>query len=153
MDVPIESVSEQWDAVIDDMEATANDYRAAGWTVIELHPGDVTPLPGEPPGFDVLVPDNEFSQLRTAVAEAAFDATELYRAEDGGVMFVLAVTRDAEREIAVCCPLYYDHQAAMELAEQADDGLIASIRTLTGDQTITIDYDDFDLFETGSPSA
>ncbi|UPM41858.1 DUF7529 family protein [Halocatena salina] len=153
MDTPIESVSEQWEAVIDDMEATANDYRAAGWTVVELHPGDVTPLPGEPPRFDVLVPDNEFDQLQTAVSEAAFDTTELYRAEDGGVTFVLTVTCDTDREVAVCCPLYYDRQTAIELSDRADDGLTTTIRTLADDRTIGIDYDDFDLSETESPSA
>lgn len=150
MNTPIGSVSEQWGAVIDDMEATANDYRSADWTVVELHPGGVTPLEGEH-GFDVLVPDNEFNRLQTAVSGAEFDTTELYRANDGGVTFVLAVTLDTDHEIAVCCPLYYDRQTAMELSEQADSGLTALIRTLADDQTISIDYDDLDPFVPEAP--
>lgn len=152
MNTPIESVPEQWGAVIDDMEATADDYRSGDWTVVELHPGDVTVLTGEQHGFDVLVPDNEFDQLQAAVSGAAFDTTELYRADDGGITFVLTVTLDTEQEVAVCCPLYYDHQTATELSTQADSGLTAEIRTLADDQTITVDYDDPAPFfsETGS---
>lgn len=146
MDTPIGSVSEQWEAVIDDMEATASDYRSAGWTVIELHPGDVTVISGKQHGFDVLVPDNEFDQLQAAVSGTEFDNTELYRAQDEGVTFVLAVTVDTESEVAVCCPLYFDRQNAMELYEQADSGLTTAIRTLADEQTISIDYDDPGLF-------
>ncbi|OYR87879.1 hypothetical protein DJ71_05205 [Halorubrum sp. E3] len=29
-----------WSAVIEDMEATAAEYRERGWTTLELHPGD-----------------------------------------------------------------------------------------------------------------
>lgn len=146
METPIESVTEQWGAVIDDMEATANDYRSVGWTVVELHPGDVAVLTGDQHGFDVLVPDNEFDQLQAAVSGIEFDNTELYRAEDGSVTYVLAVTVDSETEVAVCCPLYFDRQNAIELYEGADGGLMTVIRTLANDQTISIDYDDLDPF-------
>ncbi len=153
MDAPIGSVSEQWGAVIDDMEATADDYRSAGWTVVELHPGDVALLTGDKPGFDVLVPDDEFDHLQAAVSGAELDNTELYRAEDGGVTFVLAVTVDTATEVAVCCPLYYDSQNAVELSKRVDDGLTTAIRTLADDQTISIDHDDLDPFlpETVAP--
>lgn len=141
----IDSVVEQWEAVIDDMEATANDYRESGWTVVELHPGDVT-IRAEDNEFDVLVPDNEFDQLEATVPETEFDNTELFRAEDGGVVFVLAVTVDTDNDIAVCCPLYYDINDAHELYERIDGGLTTAIRTLSDDQRITIDHDDPDPF-------
>lgn len=140
----IGSVLEQWEAVIDDMEATANDYRSSGWTVVELHPGDITTLT-EGKEFDVLVPNSEFEQLEATVSETEFDNTELFRAQAEGVVFVLAVTVDSENEVAVCCPLYYDCTNAHELYEQTDAGLTTAIRTLDN-QTITIDHDDPEPF-------
>ncbi len=144
MDTADEAVTDNWTAVIDDMEATANEYRAAGWTVIELHPGDVTGSTDEPAGFDVVVPDNEFAQLESAVEDAAFDDTELFGATHGGTRFVLSVTFDSENEFAVCCPLYFDGSVARSLAQTTTDGLVTRIRPLTNDRAVTIEYHDPD---------
>lgn len=131
-----------WEAVIDDMEVTAAEYREAGWDVVELHPGDVAVLDGEQHGFDVLVPDDEFEQLQATVSETVLDDTEIYRAEQGGFAFVLAVIFDDSSEIAICCPLYYDIQRAIDLRDGQSDQIATRIRTLSSDQAITISHDD-----------
>jgi hypothetical protein len=145
---PFGQVVGYWEDVIDDMEATAAEYREAGWDVVELHPGDVTVLDDEQHGFDVLVPDDEFEQLETVVADAAFEDTKVFHAEDDGIAFVLTVVLDSDREIAVCCPLYYDLQDVNDLREQADRAgqLDAYVRTLSNDRSITISHGDPELF-------
>lgn len=139
-----------WEAVIDDMEATAAEYREAGWTVIELHPGDVTVLDDDLVGFDVLIPDDEFDRLETTVDDATLDETEVFRADRGGIIFALAVVRDAKEEVAVCCPLYYDEEGATTLRKWAEQtGQIDTyVRTLTSDQAVTISHDDTEPFLT-----
>lgn len=133
-----------WEEVIDDMEVTAAEYREAGWDAVELHPGDVAVLDGEQHGFDVLVPDDEFDQLLAAVSETTFDDTDVYRAEQDGFAFVLAVIFDDSSEIAICCPLYYDIQSGIDLREQVgpSNQIETSIRTLSNDRAITISHDD-----------
>lgn len=145
---PFQQVVGYWEAVIDDMEATATEYREAGWDVVELHPGDVAVLDDEQHGFDVLVPDNEFEKLETVIDNAAFEDTRIFFAEDDGIAFVLTVVLDSEREIAVCCPLYYDLQDVNDLQKQADtqDQLDAHIRTLSNDRSVTLSHEDPDLF-------
>lgn len=145
---PFSEVVGYWEEVISDMEATAAEYREAGWDVVELHPGDVTVLDDEQYGFDILVPDDEFDQLETVVADAAFEDTKMFHAEDDGIAFVLTVILDSDRGIAVCCPFYYDLQSVGDLRQQADreDQLDAYIRTLSNDRSITISHDDPDLF-------
>lgn len=145
---PFGQVVGYWEEVIDDMEATAAEYREAGWDVVELHPGDVTVLDDEQHGFDVLVPDDEFEQLETVVADAAFEDTRVFHAEDDGIAFVLTVVLDSDREIAVCCPLYYDLQDVGDLRKQVDrdSQLDMYIRTLSNDRSVTIRHEDPELF-------
>ncbi|MFC6725160.1 hypothetical protein ACFQE1_12435 [Halobium palmae] len=42
---PLSGALDAWERVVDDMEATAAEYREEGWETLELHPGDVTPIP------------------------------------------------------------------------------------------------------------
>lgn len=139
---PFGQVVGYWEEVIDDMEVTATEYREAGWDVVELHPGDVVILTDEQHGFDVLVPDDEFDQLVSAISDVTLDDSEIYRAEQDGLAFVLAVIFDEDSEIAICCPLYYDVQKAIELREQAGQTLSITIHTLSNDRAITISHDD-----------
>jgi hypothetical protein len=145
---PFEQVVGYWEEVIDDMEATAAEYRETGWEVVELHPGDVAILDEEQHGFDILVPDDEFDQLTEVIANATLDDTRVFHAEDEDIVFVLTVVLDTEREVAVCCPLYYDTQNTDELREQADrEGQLNTyIRTLSTDRSVAISHDDPDLF-------
>lgn len=145
---PFEQVVGYWEHVIDDMEATAAEYRENGWEVVELHPGDVAVLDDEQYGFDVLVPDDEFEQLTAVVENATLDDTSVFHAVDDDIAFVLTVVLDTESETAVCCPLYYDSQNTGDLREQADrEGQLDTyIRTLSNDRSIAISHDDPSLF-------
>jgi hypothetical protein len=127
-DHPLAGLVDRWEAVLDDMEVTAADYRENGWTVVELHPGDVTPLPpamgGEALdddriGLDVLVPDNEFETVEREAEDATFDSYDAYRAQVGSVVFAVVAVEATERELAVLVPLYYRAADSREMATRA----------------------------------
>jgi hypothetical protein len=145
---PFDRVVEPWEAVTEDMEATAEEYREAGWEVLELHPGDVTVLDGERYGLDVLVPGNEYEPLTDLAAAGTFDSYEVYRAEEAGIAFVLAVLEDQTNDQAVCCPAYYDESEADEMARRAhaEGRMYTHIRPLANDEAVTFAYEDPDLF-------
>ncbi len=145
---PPDAVLEQWEAFVDDVEATADQYRDEGWSVLELHPGDVTPQPGshdrrfdgstgggegrderqtdesdlERVGFDVLVPDDEFENLEDLV-DAGFEVTryELYRGDGDASAFALVVELDESTQQAVLVPLYYQPSDVATLSRLADE--------------------------------
>jgi hypothetical protein len=143
---PNEHVVDHWEAVIDDMEATAEGYREADVSVLELHPGDVTVL-DEGNGLDVLVPGSEFEELETLASETTFDSYEIYRAEESGTVFALIVLEDAAGEHAICCPVYYDRDEIERLKRRLDDGtLYTHIRPLADDRVVAFSYEDPDLF-------
>ena len=53
-----------WSAVIEDMEATAAEYRERGWTALELHPGDSVLVDSDRrTGLDVVLPGPEFESF------------------------------------------------------------------------------------------
>jgi hypothetical protein len=127
-DHPLAGVVDRWEAVVEDMETTAAEYRDAGWTAVELHPGDVTPLPpargGEAldddrVGLDVLVPDNEFETVESRAQDATFDSYEAYRAQVGSVVFVVVAIEATASELAVLVPLYYRADESRKMAARA----------------------------------
>ena len=145
-DHPLAGLVDRWEAVMGDMEATAAEYRDEGWTVVELHPGDVTPLPpargGEAldddrVGLDVLVPDNEFETLE-AETEATFDGYEAYRAQVGSIVFVVVAIEATDIGVAVLVPLYYRADEARKMAERARDRgrLDLFVRPLSDDRRV-----------------
>jgi hypothetical protein len=127
LDLPTQPLQERWEAVEADLDATAEELTAAGWTTLTLHVGDVTSYPGhddEPARLDVMVADNEFEALEAHVgAGATFDETVVYRQASGGVMFLVCVLRDPEREVATLFPAFYPQQgeAARALADHAHE--------------------------------
>ncbi|MFC6786645.1 hypothetical protein ACFQFH_12355 [Halobaculum halobium] len=129
---PLAGYTEFWDDVMADMEATAEEYREAGWDVLELHPGDVTPLPNvstdgtgidvDRTGFDVLLPGDEFAAARELVEETEepFDEYEAYRAQQSEVVFLVVVMKAEAAGQAVAFPLYYAERQAAPMLERAD---------------------------------
>jgi hypothetical protein len=130
---PLSGVTALWDETIADMEATAAEFREAGWETVELHPGAVTQLPaGETEdgyldarvGLDVLVPGNEFEAVTDAVGgidaeddqetAVSYDEYEAFRAQANDVVFLVVVMKSPETERAVLVPVYYDVQDADE---------------------------------------
>jgi hypothetical protein len=128
---PLTGLTGFWDDTIADMEATAEEFRDAGWETVELHPGAVTPLPaGETEdgyvdprvGLDVLVPGDEFAAVKEAVGgidgeegeAASYEEYEAFRAEQDGVLFLVVAMKAPATETAVLIPLYYDIEQAAE---------------------------------------
>jgi len=120
-----------WESLVADMEATADEFRAAGWDVLELHPGDVTVVTESNRGFDVLVPDDEFDRLRDWTDGTSFPDHQVYRS-DTDVTFLLLVLESAAAERAICCPLYFDEEGEHTLRTLAtEDGVLRThIRNL-----------------------
>jgi hypothetical protein len=147
-------VAPRWTQVIEDMHATAEEYAEDGWETVELHPGDVMVLAGETAdgraGLDVLVPDNEFDRLTDAAAARTFDAYDVFRTTEDGIVFLLDVLTDAEAEVAVFVPAYYDVTDAETLRSTAADGTVTTyVRRLRDDRRVEFDHDDPDLFLPG----
>jgi hypothetical protein len=152
-DYPFEHVVSRWDAVIEEMAATAADYAEDGWETVTLHPGDVTVSAGEEPnansGFDVLVPGDEFERLREAATDRLFDSYEVYRTVDQGVVFLLTVLTDDAGELAVFVPAYYPDTDAGELraAVETDGGTLTThVRPLQDDERVEFYHEDPSLF-------
>ena len=143
---PGAAVREHWDDLIGDMEATASEFEERGWTVLQIHPGDVTAVTGDRWGFDVLVPDDEFDELRRWVESGSFDEHDVYRVESG-IHFALVVLKDASDERAVCCPLYFDDDAVEGLGELASraDMLYTHVRNLA-EEYVTFTHEEPSLF-------
>lgn len=105
-----------WEQVIDDMAATADEYRDDGWDAIECHPGDVAAIgtaeverEGARTGLDIVVPDDEFERVETAVdGPGAFDEVEVYRGVENRVVFVTVALENEVAETVVLVPAYYD---------------------------------------------
>ncbi len=103
-----------WEDVLSDMEATAAEYREAGWKTLELHPGDVTALPTRSSeghtdrlGLDVLLPGDEFRELEGVVDGPHFDEYDAYRAQEGDVVFLVIAMKAPDSTTVVVFPLYY----------------------------------------------
>lgn len=126
-DLPTESLKANWEDVEADLEATAEELEEEGWATITLHPGDVTTQTGKadiPPGLDVMVANNEFEAVEEQLeAGAAFGETAVFRRPAGGIMFLVCVMRDPDREVAVLFPAFYPQrgESAQTLADHARD--------------------------------
>jgi len=149
-DLPSQALEDHWAEVTSDLDATAAELAAEGWTTVSLHPGDVTTHPGgddRAPGLDVLIPDNEFDALVAELtAGAAFDESAVYRQAAGGVAFLICVLRDPDRMVAALVPVYYPQRGrdAMALADHATDvgDVHLHLQPLRRDRVVTVTIDD-----------
>lgn len=98
-----------WRAVIEDMTATANEYRDRGWTALELHPGDSVLVDSERrTGLDVVLQGPEYEELEALTEGCTFADVDVFRAEHGDMLYLLVVEQDPNNETAVFVPAYYD---------------------------------------------
>lgn len=140
------SVGEQWEDFMADLEATAEEYREAGYEVLAIHTGDVTPLPDELV-LDVLAPGEEFERLEELAEEFEVDEFEAYTAEDGETTFALVVAKDESRERAICCPVFYHETVAAGLGARAKEtGLVnIVVRPLSDDSQVVFTLEEPEL--------
>lgn len=152
---PLNAVTGVWQDVIADMEATADEYRERGWTVVEVHPGDVAVPEGREGGrwgLDVLVPDDEFEEIRRLVeGDPTFDESEVYRADRAGLVLLVVAMLDADTEHAILFPVYYDEKRARDVLDRAvDEGeLPTHLRPLDERSVVTFRHEAVDLFLPG----
>lgn len=153
---PSPTLADHWEAVVGDMEATAGEYRDRGWDVVAVHSGDVATLDGSGPserwGLDVLAPDDEFDEVERLVDEEgrAFGACEVFRAEAGGVVYLVVALLDEDGEVAVVFPAYYDParpEAEGMLARAREAGEMRThVRPLDERLVVTFTQGDPELF-------
>lgn len=152
-DLASSPVGDVWDVLLEDLAATAGEYRDEGWETLELHPGDVTALSGEfgdRVGLDVLIPDDEYRDLESWFdAGLTVDGYEVYREVVEGVVLLLVVVRDDDAERAVLFPAYYDldDDRARALFDRVDrtGTLHTYLRRLSG-AFVELRHDDPALF-------
>lgn len=155
--LPPEGVFSNWEAVVDDMQATAEEYREDGWEVVELLPGDVMPLTGEEPaidryGIEVIVPGEDSRDVHELVDDpaAGFDACSVFRAVDAGIVFLVVVIEDPDREMAIALPAYYDSddpdaQDMIEMALRKGE-MRTHVRDLAEAHVSTFTHEEPELF-------
>ena len=139
-------VAPRWTQVVEDMHATAEEYAETGWDTVQLHPGDATVLPDGtddgPAGLDVLVPGEEFERLTEVVDDRTFDSADVFRTTEGGIVFLLAVLTDADGEVAVFVPAYYEVTEAEALRSTATDGTVTThVRRLRNERRVEFDLE------------
>lgn len=148
VDLPTQALRERWGDVEADLEVTADELAAEGWSTVTLHAGDVTTLlDADPPGLGVLVPGNEFEALEDALeAGAAFTETAVLRSASGGVAFLGCVLRDPDRRVAALVPAFYPQRGddAQTLAEHAaETGAVhLHVYPLNRERIVTFTIDD-----------
>jgi hypothetical protein len=146
----LDAVVGSWEAVVEDMAATAAEYEDQGWRSLQLHPGDVSVSEADPPGFAVLAPDSEYDRLAAFVEEGvAFTDYRVFGAAEDGLVFLVVAAEDADAETAVLCPLYYapGESAAESMFGAAGErgALTVRVRRLSG-ECIDLECGDPDLF-------
>lgn len=147
-DNPFHRVVEYWDEVVADMEATAAEYREDGWHAVELHPGDVaavTDPDSERFGLDVVLPGNEYETVLELVESGSrFTSDQVFRAESGGVVFLVVAMEADTGDVVVLTPAYYDVETATDLREgvEAVGEMRTHLRPLETERIVTVSHDD-----------
>jgi len=100
---------EGWQAVVEDMAATADAYGERGWTTLQLHPGDSVLVDSEfRTGLDVVLPGDEYESLESLAVDASFTDVDVFQGATGNTTYLLVVEKDPDSETAVFVPAYYD---------------------------------------------
>ncbi|MFC7226601.1 hypothetical protein N0B31_04240 [Salinirubellus salinus] len=142
---PLSGAVEHWDALVADVGATADEYRERGWTALELDTGGVT-VDRDLPGFDVLVPDDQFREL-TDLLEDGVDSYQVFVGSAAGVVFTAVALEDTSRERVAVVPLYYRHAALPDLQAAAESVGHLATRLRTLDQTsFVVEHEEATLF-------
>lgn len=140
------AVENRWEDLIADTEATAEEYEAAGYDTIAIHPGDVVALVDDVV-IDVLAPGDEYRELTDLATDLSVDEFDVYGAEEGGVSFALVAALDHDAEAAVCVPLYLKLQDLddLDLAASEAGHVHLHVRPLTNDSRVEFTLEEPDL--------
>ncbi|MHB9287641.1 hypothetical protein ACKVMT_11460 [Halobacteriales archaeon Cl-PHB] len=141
-DNPAGDAMPHWEQVVEDMAATAADYRERGWEAHEVHPGDVGVFAGDVDrtGIELLAPDDEFDAIVDAPGDpAAFERAEVFRAVTGGMVYAVVAIENPAAEVAVLAPLHYspaEHEEFVAMVDREGE-LRIHVRPLDERQVLT----------------
>jgi hypothetical protein len=109
-----------WESLMSDLDEIANEYRGNQWEVFEIHPGDITlRIENNEPKIKILVADNEFPNVTDIDDELGFDSYEVYRAEDGGeVYLILAIENQTDRTVLLV-PAHYSKDEDVDVHQKS----------------------------------
>lgn len=126
-----DELTERWNSVLADTDATAEAYRDRGWTALALHPGDVNAVV-DAARLHVLVPGSEFDEANETIDPDALDAVQVYGATAGSTRFRLVVAENEADQIALCVPTFVLGSEAADLRDAADraGGITIRLRPL-----------------------
>lgn len=150
-DLPASDTMPYWEQVVDDMAATAEEYRERGWRVVEIHPGDVSVFADAPDrtGIELVAPDDEFDDLAAAFDEVdAFDDAQVLRAATEGTLYAVVVLEDPGTETVTLLPIYYvpgEEEGFVEMM-QTEGEVRIHVRPLDERRVLTFTSDDPSLF-------
>lgn len=140
-------LTERWNDVLADTDATADGYRDRGWTAIALHPGDVNAVV-DAARLSVLLPGSEFDEVNESVDPDALDSVHVYGATAGSTRFRLVVAENEDEKLAVCVPTFVLGTEAEDLRAAAEraDGITIRLRPLDDRDHVEFSVADPDVF-------
>ncbi|MFB6270635.1 MAG: hypothetical protein ABEH83_11860 [Halobacterium sp.] len=152
-DPGMDPTATNWERVVEDMTATADEYRERGWDAIEIHPGDVMVATDDRrTGLEVLAPDDEFDRAAAAVDDSdGFESANVFRAETEGVLYFVVVLEDPSAETALLYPVQYAPGEETDFVEMVEkEGEVRThVRPLDQRRVLTFTHDDPSLFLPG----
>lgn len=146
------AASDRLEAVFDDTDATATEYRERGWTAVACHPGDVNPV-ADAARLDALLPGSEFDEANERLSDASVDAIRVYAADEAEAIFRLVVVEDADAELAVCVPTFVVAADVAPLRAAAHDAgrLVIRLRPLDDRDHVEFVVDEPEAFFRSPP--
>jgi hypothetical protein len=145
----VEAVMINWETIIEDTEKIADEYEAAGWETIVLHPGDVQVVSNESgeSGLDVLIPDDEYRELESVLdLGASFDRYEVHSDVLDNIVYLIVTMEDSDTQTGVFYPAYYGLKHTPVIENSRQDGQLRTfLRRLNGEY-VKIVHDEPGLF-------
>ncbi|MFC4541170.1 hypothetical protein ACFO5R_04410 [Halosolutus amylolyticus] len=143
----------EWDELVADASAIADEYRENGWDAVVLDPEAVDPVADDDrAGMHVTVSPDEYDLVESLVESdgGGFESANVYYLPADGAdrRFAIAVERDETTETAVIVPLTYSISAARSVLERAlyEEELLVHVRPDSAAEWIVFSHEDPSLF-------
>lgn len=144
-DNPLETparVRQYWPTLLEDVEATVEEYEENGYDGVVLRTGSVTvrepDADGGAPALSVLLPNNEFDKLESKVDELTVSAADVYLGTTDDLVLLGICLRFESESLVVGFPAYYNRRTDTEAIESAQEHgeLVLRFRTLDGTELL-----------------
>jgi len=145
----VEAAMANWEMILGELEEIADEYERENWETIILRPGEIQLISNESvqTGFDVLLPDDEYREVKAALdAGVSFDTYEVYREVLDGVVHLIVVMEDTDTRTSLFYPIYYGIEDVDTIEEACRDGTLRTyLRRLNG-EFLELSHSEPDLF-------